>query len=134
MKKIIFILAGVLFVVVGIFFLVKGNDKAKNCTEEAVGTIVDIRDDISSDEGEVTHTYYPIIEYKAGDKTIKKEANISTNEEFKYRVNDKIDILYNPNNVEEYMIKGDKSSNIIGIVFIVLGALAAVGGVFAKVY
>ena len=50
-----------------------------------------------------------------------------------YNLNDKVDILYNPNKVEEYIIKGDKTSNIIGIVFIILGIIVCIAGVTKEI-
>ena len=41
-------------------------------------------------------------------------------------------VFYNPNNIEEFYIEGDKTANIIGIVFIVLGSMFAIVGIFVK--
>lgn len=136
MKKIFTILFGLVFVAVGIFSLMNGNKQIKNCTVETVGTVVQIKEEMGTEEDEdgitrTTYTYYPVIEYKAGDKTITKQYSTGSNS-LKYKTNDKVDILYNPNNVEEYIIKGDKSSNILGVIFIVAGAFVSIAGVFVK--
>ena len=39
---------------------------------------------------------------------------------------EKVEILYNPNKIDEYIIKGDNTSGILGIVFIVVGAVLLV--------
>ena len=64
-------------------------------------------------------------------ETITKQSNIGSTPS-KYKVNDKVDILYNSNNIEEFIIKGDKSSNVIGIIFIVLGGIVFVCGIIRK--
>ena len=130
MKKIFVILFGIIFIVVGIFLLINGKQKAKRCTEEIIGTIVEIKEETSTDtNGVIEYTYYPIIEYQVGEKTITKQSSTGSNTS-KYNLNDKIDLLYNPNNIEEFIIKGDKSSNYIGIVFIVLGTITFFVGLF----
>lgn len=151
MKKIFVILTGLLFVGIGIFLLVNGNAKNKRCTVETIGTVTEIKEDRSTDSnGDYTYTYYPIITYEVGEKVITKQSNIGTamgsnlrlnkhvsisSEHSKYSVNDKIDILYNPDNVEEFIIKGEttNSTNFIGIISIVLGSLAAILGVIRRI-
>lgn len=149
MKKILVVIIGLLFVGIGIFILVNGNEKNKRCTEETVGTVVEIKEEKSrDDDGGYKYTYYPIIRYQAGDRTITKQSSTSksssssfsiggigfSSSNSTYNVNDSIEILYNPNNVEEFIIKGDKSYNFIGIVFIFLGGLASILGIIKPVY
>lgn len=135
MNKIFIIIFGIVFLCVGVYILISGNELAKKCTVETVGTVVGNKEEASeSYDGEYTSTtysYYPIIEYKVKDETIKGEGTTGSNPP-KYNAGDTLDILYNPNNVREFMIKGDKSSNIFGIVFIVAGALITVLGIFSK--
>lgn len=149
MKKVLVVLVGLLFVGIGIFVLVSGNAKVKRCTVETVGMVVEIKEERTTDsEGDYQYTYYPVIRYQAGDRTITKQSSSGSSSnsrlslgavsfsssKSKYSVNDSIEIMYNPDNVEEFIIKGDKGSNIIGIVFIVLGSLAAVLGIIKPVY
>lgn len=132
MRKIGVILFGLLFVAIGVYLLISGNAKAKRCTEAAVGTVVGIdQEEYTDEDGNFRYTYYPVIEYKAGEKTISKKSSDGSNQS-KYKIGDKLDILYNPNKVEEFIIKGDNGSNIIGIVFIALGAIAAIAGVIKR--
>ena len=133
MRRLFVILFGVVFVAVGVFVFVRGNNIQKRCTEEIVGTVVEIEREISTDsDGYQEYMYYPVIEYKAGEETVTKKYNVGSGNS-KYNLEDKVTVLYNPDNVEEYIIKGDKSSNLIGIVFIVLGAVVVVAGFIGKV-
>ena len=129
MRKLLLILVGILFVAVGIYLFATGQGLAKRCTEETKGTVVEIKREESTDaDGDTSYSYYPVIEYKAGEKTLTKKSNLGTSQS-KYRINDKIDIKYNPNKVEEFIIKGDNSSNFMGIAFIVAGAFVTIAGI-----
>ena len=133
MRKIFAVLFGILFVVIGILVLVYGNAKVKRCTQETIGTIVDIKEEWSRDsDGNGKYTYYPIIRYQVGERTITKQSNVGTTSNTgysfgggvtvsfnnsKYNINDTIQVSYNPDNVEEFIIKGEKNHNLIlGIV------------------
>lgn len=149
MKKIFVILIGILFAVVGTLVLVYGNAKSKRCREETIGTIVDIKQEWSSDsDGNSKYTYYPIIRYQVGERTITKQSNIGTTSNTgysvgggvtvsfnnsKYNINDTIPVFYNPDNVEEFIIKGEKKLNfILGIVFIIMGSISVIIGIISK--
>ena len=129
MKKILVILFGLIFVGAGVFLFIKGNDLAKRCTSSAEGTVIEIiAEDSTDDDGFTTYTYYPVIQYIANGKNVSKKSSSGSNPS-KYNVNDKVDILYDPNKVEDYIIEGDKTTNILGIVFIVAGLAVAIIGV-----
>ena len=143
MKNIFVILIGLLFVVIGIIFFVTGKAKAKRCTIDAIGTVVEIIETRSRDsDGNYKYSYCPVVRYQAGDRTVTKESNISSStgstldlggisissSKSKYNVNDKIEIMYNPDNVEEFLIKGDNDSNLLAIIFIFIGSIAVIFG------
>ena len=127
MRRFFLIIFAIFFIGIGIFVLVHGNGLAKRCTEEAIGTVVNvIKEDSTDSDGFTSYTYTPVIEYKVGEKTITKRAGSGSGSP-EYQINDTIDILYNPNNVEEFIIKGE-SSTLFGIIFIVVGAIAFLVG------
>ena len=136
MKKLIIVFGGMIlisvafwgsvFLIVGTFVISNGNRLEKNCTVEAVGTVVEINvETYSNSDGGFDYIYFPIIEYNVGERIVKKRGSDGSNPS-KYVVNDRVEILYNPNNVEEFIVKGYKSPNLWGTVLIVLGALALV--------
>ena len=137
MKKLGVIIFALIFVAVGIFMFVRGNELSKRCTEETVGRVVSIIEeenyetDTETGNSYTTYTYYPVIEYEVDGNKVSKKYNTGSGDR-KYSVNQKIDIMYNPNNVEEYIIKGDISSNIMGIIFTVLGLIVLGVGIFNK--
>lgn len=132
-RKLLVILMGIVFVGIGIYLLVKGNDMAKRCTAETKGTVVEVIEEVEenndSDGHSYSYTYYPVIEFKAGEETVNKKYSTGYGNRNKYSVGDQIDILYDPNKPTDYLIKGDKTSNMLGIIFIVAGAVVTLIGV-----
>ena len=128
-KKILTIVIGIIAIAVGIFVLVNGNRLAKVCTEETVGTIVGIlREEETDTDGLTSITYRPQIEFKVGEKLVSLKGNGSSNAS-DFNVGDTVNILYNPDNIEEHMIKGDNSHNIGGIIWIGIGVVTLLVGV-----
>ena len=136
MKKLLVILFGLVAIGVGIFLLVTGNSMKKRCTAEAVGTVVEVieerEESADPDTVSITYTYYPVIEYTAGDKTLTQKYSTGYGNRNKFKVGDKIEILYDPSKPEDYLIKNDKSSNLIGIAFIAVGAVVTVIGIVKR--
>ena len=129
MKKILVILFGLIFAGIGVFILIKGNDLARRCTVSTEGTVVEIiTEDSTDDDGFTTYTYYPVIQYIANGKIVSKKSSSGSNPS-KYNLNDRVDILYDPNKVEDYIIEGDKTTSFLGIIFIVAGLAVAIIGV-----
>ena len=123
----LFIVIGVIFIALGIVVVNQGNGLAMRCTEETIGTVVD---NVRHDTTDLESAYFPIIEYQVGDRTISQESK-SGQYPPEYNVGDKVIICYNPNNVTEYIIKGDSTSSFVGILAIVIGSIAVVVGLFA---
>lgn len=77
----------------------------------------------STDAEGMRYTYYPVIEYQANGSTVKSEIPNGSNPPA-YSVNDKIDILFNPNKTSEFIVSGESQSIFwiilcgIGVVFI----------------
>ena len=131
MKKIFVILFGLIFVGIGAFMLIKGNNLAKRCTASTEGIVVEIISEESTDtenDGFKQYTYYPVIQYTVEGKTVSKKSSSGSNPS-KYNVNDKVDILYDPNKVEDYIIEGDKDASFLGVIFVVAGIAVAIIGV-----
>lgn len=120
MQRFLAIIVGIIFLAIGIFMYVKNDTLIKNCTEEVKATVVDMKQDFSADEDGSSYTYYPIIEYKVGEDTIRVTMNSGSSTPA-YDINEKITILYNPNKVKEFIVKGEKTSSIFSIVFMALG-------------
>lgn len=120
MKRFLVLIFGLIFLGIGVFIYIRNTNLIKNCTEEATATVVDMKQEFSTDSDSTTYMYYPIIEYNVGNDTIRvtmgNGSSIPT-----YQINEKITILYNPSKTKEFIVKGDKTSNIFSIVFMALG-------------
>jgi len=133
MKRILIILGGLLLVVAGAYILLNGSKEEKKCTKEVTATVVDV--DVSSrrrSNGTRRKTYYPVIEYTAGNTKVTKKSSFSTSKKNKYTIGSKITIRYNPNNVESFVIKGEHGTLKTGIVMILAGAVISFGGFKTK--
>jgi len=133
MRKILLFIIAIAFIGVGVFLRINASEMAKRCTVENTATVIRNIEKEDYDDGETNVLYYPEFEYKVGDKTITKTSNSGTYPA-KYNVGDKVEILYNPNNVDEYLIKGDNSMNIISIVLIVIGVLVFLVGIKTLIF
>ena len=127
MNRFIVIIIGIVLLTAGAFLLIKNNMLIKNCTVEAEATVVDMDQEYSADDGG-DYMYYPIIEYKVGEETVRATMSKGSGTP-EYNINDKIAILYNPDNTEEFIVKGESSSKLISILFIALGVLVTGIGV-----
>ena len=131
MSKFICLIISILFVVIGIFMLFNSDKLIKRCTIETDAKVVEYKEVIENEHenrinGEpLKYTYYPIIEYKANDRVISKQYQTGSNIR-KYKEGESIIVLYNPDNVEEFIIKGEKGSKILGIGFTALGGIAVI--------
>ena len=130
MQRYLVIIVGVIMLGAGGFLFYKNANLTKKCTEEAEATVVDMKQDFSTDsDGTSSYMYYPIIEYKVKEDTIRVTMDSGSSTP-KYNINQKITVLYNPNNNKEFIVKGDKSSNIMSIVFMALGVFVTGYGIF----
>ena len=132
MQKPLIILVGIIFLGVGCFMFFKNSNLQKVCTEETEATVVDIKEEMNTDENGLSYMYYPVIEYDANGEKIRVTMSSGSSTP-QYNKNDKVSVLYNPNNVNEYIVKGEKTTGIMSIVFMVLGVLVTGYGIFVLI-
>lgn len=123
-KKFIPLIIGIVLIGAGIFMYFRTNELARVCTEKATATVVNMREewttDNTSDEGS-RYIYYPIIEYTANGEKVKAEISSGSNPPA-YSINDTVEILYNPNKTSEFIVSGANQA----LVWIILGGLGIV--------
>lgn len=131
-KKFLPLVLGVILIGVGAFFYFRNSELARVCTEPSTATVVNMREDFVSTDGEgIRYVYYPVVQYTAGDQTITEELGTSSNPPA-YNINDTIEILYNPDKLNEFMVAGE-NSYIITIIMGALGAVFLVAGIYVLV-
>lgn len=126
MRRFVIAIIGLLFLGAGIFLFVKDRNMTRDCTAEAEATVVDMEAELSTESD--GFLYYPIIEYKAGETTVRERLSRGSGSPA-YDVGDKITVLYNPDDADEFIVKGEKTSSVFSIVFMVLGLLVTGYGV-----
>ncbi|MBQ8892613.1 MAG: DUF3592 domain-containing protein [Bacilli bacterium] len=128
MQRFMGIILGVLFLGIGIFLYFKTNNLVKNCTVETEAVVVGMKQEDSTDDVGTSYVYYPIIEYDADGKAIRVTMDKGSSNPT-YNVGDKLTILYNPNKTNEFIVKGDMSSNIFTILLIAMGVFVTGYGI-----
>ena len=129
LRRFLLLIIGIISVGMGIFIMISGSKLAKVCTEETTGTVVGIlREEETDSEGFTSISYVPQIEYQIGEQLVSVKGKGSSNAS-EYQVGDEIEIKYNPENVQEYIIKGDNSANIGGIIWICIGIIVLLIGI-----
>ncbi len=130
MQRFLVLIVGVIFLAVGGFMFYSNYRLVKNCTVETVATVVDMKQEFNTDSDSTsTYTYYPIIEYKVSEDNLRATIDSGSSTPA-YEIGESITILYNPKKVKEFIVKGDKSSSIFGIVFVSIGVLLSGYGVY----
>ena len=126
-KKIFVILIGVIFAGVGVYMLKQSDDLSERCTQEAIGTVVGVDEQLNDSSTSIEYTYYPVVQYTVGDHQITKEYSTGSGAP-KYHEGQQINIMYDPQNEEDYVIVGDNNANFLGIIFTAIGIFVAVCG------
>lgn len=120
-KKFIPLIAGLALIGAAVFTYFRTGELVKNCTEKTTATVVDMHEEIDTSPEGLRYIYYPVVQYKAGDLTLEKRLSSGTNTPA-YRINETLDILYNPANAEEFIVAGENQN----LVWIFLGAFGLI--------
>ena len=129
MKRFMVLIIGIIFLAAGIFLFYRSVSLTKKCTKETTATVVDMKQEFDTDGDSADYMYYPILEYVVDGKTIRVTMSNGSSTPA-YNINQKITVLYNPSKPKEFIVKGDKSSNVIGIIFMTLGVVISGYGIY----
>ena len=131
MQKFAPLIVGIIFIAVGCFLFYRNGELKRNCTKEATATVIEVKEQLNTDTDNIDYYYYPILEFSVDGKEVQVKMDGSSTPT--YSVNDKVEILYNPNNTKEFLVKGDKTGNIFSIVFVCLGAIVSCIGIYSLI-
>lgn len=121
---------GILSVLLGFLSRKSTVKKNRRCSAFTMGQVVHVERERLSREDDDSNEYTPIFGYYVNGVYFTGKSNISSSRKRQYRIGDPAEILYNPMNPSEFVIKGksEKSSNgfsrvmfIFGIVLIIIG-------------
>jgi len=127
MNSVVWLVSGILLLFAVVFGTIgicigKNNRKKENvCTVETIATVIDIKRITSAGENSVGSLYHPVFEYYAGAVSLTDTCVWGTNPS-KYKVGEKVVLYYNSEKPTEYLMKNDKTSKILSVVFTCVGA------------
>ncbi|MBQ8996757.1 DUF3592 domain-containing protein [Candidatus Saccharibacteria bacterium] len=131
-KNFIPALVGLVLIGAAVFMYFRANYLTRVCTEPTTATVVDMREDYTTDsDGAFRYVYYPVIEYQAGGQTLTEELDSGSTTPA-YRLGETVDILYNPANAKEFIVAGS-NQNLIWILLSALGVIFLGVGVYTIV-
>ena len=96
--------------------------KRLKCKEITKGTVVDFFERTKIKKGREKIVRYPIFEYIANGNTVRKRYNIKS-KIHPYQLSDEVNIHYNKNKEDEFYIKGDGDSLILGVIILIMGLM-----------
>lgn len=116
--------AGAAISAIGIIGLFKGSGKKKRCTASALAVIAEIEKDTEEPEGESTrkkYTYTPIYEFTVNGNTIRKSGGFYSHNEKEFRVGDTVNVTYNPDKPEEFLVNGKNGGRAFSVALLLFG-------------
>lgn len=122
MEKLPAKLLGVFVVLIAGLIIYQEISKRLKCKEHAQGIVVDFREKVEKEKGREKIKKYPIFEYIANGTTVRGNFN-EKSKIHPYELSDTVDIYYNKNKVDEFYIKGNADSIILGIIVLAMGLL-----------
>jgi len=124
MGIVLVLFTAILFIGIGLYAVIKSYKFKKRCTEENIGTVVQI-----IKLGGRFKSYKPVIKYYVGERCIvnKSYSVFGSFRSSKYRVNNEIKIFYNPDKIEEFRIDKDIADYLWGALNIILGCFPLLG-------
>lgn len=128
---------GLIFLFIGIGISSNMKKKTKQCTVITSATVLrNLQEKYRDIDHNTTYTFHPVLEYFVNEGRIEAKYTIGT-AKVKYIEGQKVNILYNPNKPTMFYIEGDKSQNLIGKIFKIVGIIcictAIVSGIIVTI-
>ena len=112
------LLLGLAFLAVGIYLLVTDVKKRKKCTVLTEASLVEVRSRTSRGR----KNYTPVYEFTAAGRHIRGDGDVlSSRSRKKFQIGDSVDIVYNPDNPEEFRVPGKIGVLVCSLVLIAFG-------------
>ncbi len=137
--SVIIILLGVVFFLIGFSFYKKHKNLKSVCTMPTMGKVTGMSKEESvstetDNDGNTKKTtrinYYPVFQYIVDGKIIEKKSTTGTNRP-RFTEGQNINVLFNPNNPEQFYVVEDKASGRFGIYFMLFSLVIIIFGIVA---
>ncbi len=121
------IIFGIVLIAYGVFRICKIFFKNRKCTEEAVATVTGV-ESTSYTTGrrhrKRKHKYHPVVEFTVNGQKVQQRAPLSSSSSDAYEVGSEIEILYNPQDPQEFRALGKSpwSEYLLALLALLLGA------------
>lgn len=116
------IIFGAFMILIGGSILYQEISKRFKCKELTKGTVVDFREKTKKENGREKIVKYPIFEYEVNGDIVRGNFN-ERSKAHPYELSDVVDIYYNKNKAEEFYIKGNGTSIVMGVIVLAFGLL-----------
>ena len=118
--QVVLIIIAVICFAIAVMSIRQNVSLGRKCTAEVEGiiaeVIVETDTGVDSDGGEVTTiSYTPVYEYTVNGETRRMRDQISDTGKTKHKAGARVIVLYNPDNPDEYMIKGATTRRTVGM-------------------
>lgn len=126
-------LIGLAFFVVGMIMFFKELQNKKYCTEPLIANVISYHAEETTSANDNTRSiaYYPIFRYNVGGKWYDVKSTVGRGKQ-KYAIGEAVDILYNPEDPANFIVKGDKLTFIISVIAIAIGIGVCILSFYAK--
>ena len=131
---IVWFLTGTIFTLTGVLLLLIRSKRKANCTSVTKGTVTDIvkRTGIYDKEYGYSTLWHPVFEYTVDGVKYVKESNYGTTKA-KFGIGQELEILYNPDNNNEYYVKEENGPKTLGVIFTIVGSILLVAGIILRI-
>ncbi len=113
---------GLLVTLLGVYILYQEILKRIKCKEITKGMVVDFYEKTKKENGREKIVKYPIFEYTVNGVQVKSKYD-TRSKMYPYQLYDEVDIFYNSKKADEFYIKGNGDSFVIGIIVLIMGVL-----------
>jgi len=124
------LLVGLAFFAAGVSMLVTQLKKKKFNTAAATAEIIGYHVEESHRAKDHSVVYYPVLRYYAAGQWYEERGDVGRGKRT-YAVGDRVEVFYNPQKPESFYILGDKSSLIMAVIGLLLGAGVMILSFFA---
>lgn len=127
-------LFGIVFSILGIVMLKNKKKREKNCTAKTYGKVTDIikHENYDHHSGYSSCLWHPVFEYNIGELKFVKESFYGSSQP-KYAIGQNVEVYYNPENYNEYYIKGETLPKTLGTIFTIAGIVAIIIAAFSAI-